>query len=123
MSGKSTLVLLSILVILVVFGCVIVALLQWNELDVHYPPEVVYIDSVSPDGDRIALFSVKFQATFLGLTDVEPHSYITIIGTGHGEVLLRETEYHGSVTEDFVALATQYAPWAVKEVASGIRGG
>jgi hypothetical protein len=69
------------------------------------------------------LFSVKFQATFLGLTDVEPHSYITVIGTGHGEVLLRETEYHGSVTEDFVALATQYAPWAVKEVASGIGGG
>ena len=122
MSGNTTLVLLSSLVILVVFACVILTLLQWHELDVQYPAEHVYIDSVSPDGSRIALFSVKFQATFLGLTDVEPHSYITIIGTEHGEVLLRETEYHGNLRDDFVVLAKKYAPWAVEQVASGIGG-
>jgi hypothetical protein len=120
MTGKTTLVLLTAFAIAIVFACVILTLVQWNELDVQFPPEHVYIDSVSPDGSRIALFSVKFQATFLGLTDVEPHSYITIIGTGHGEVLVRKTEYHGQLRTDFIELAKKYAPWAVEQVALGI---
>lgn len=122
MTGRTTLLLLSGLVILVALACVIVSLLQWNERDVQYPPEHVYIDSVSPDGSRIALFSIKYQATFLGLTDVEPHSYITIVGTEHGEVLLRETEYHGKTKDDFAELAKKYAPWAVEQVTSGTWG-
>ena len=65
------------------------------------------------------MFSIKFQGTFLwGLTDVEPHSYITVIGTEHGERLVRETEYHGQVKKDFVALANKYAPWALDQVSS-----
>jgi hypothetical protein len=118
MTGKAILVGLLVLAIVIVFACVVVTLLQWNEVDVQFPAEHVYIEAVSPKGDRIALFSIKYQPTFIGLTDVEPHSYLTLVGTQHGEVLLRETEYHGKTGDDFAELARKHAPWAVDALAA-----
>jgi hypothetical protein len=49
---------------------------------------------------------------------IEPYCYGTVVGTGHGEVLLRETECHGTIKNTFAELAKRYAPWAADRIAS-----
>jgi hypothetical protein len=93
--------------------------LLWVQLLTRFPPEHVYVSAASPDGTRIAHFSVKYQGTHPWIpTDIEPHRYVTVVGTRHGEILVRETEHHGTVKDTFAELASKHAPWAVEPVAS-----
>jgi hypothetical protein len=86
-------------------------------------PEHVYVAEVSPDGRKIALFSVKYQGLTPWLpTDVEPYCYVTIVDTKRGTVLLRETEYHGDVNNSFTELAKNHAPWAIEAINSSAWG-
>jgi hypothetical protein len=102
--------------------CGIVILLWgalWIQLLFCFPPEHVYLSATSPDGTQIAHFSVKYQGIHPWIpTDIEPHCYVTVVGTTHGEILVRETEYHGSVKNSFAELAKKHAPWAVDPIAS-----
>lgn len=47
----------------------------WIQLLTHFPPEHVYVEAFSPDGDKIARFSVKYQGTHPWLpADIENHT-------------------------------------------------
>lgn len=93
--------------------------LLWVQLLVRFPPEYVYLSATSPDGSEIAHFSVRYQGIHPWFpTDIEPHSYVTVVGTGHGEILVRETENHGAIKNTFAELAKKHAPWAVDSVVS-----
>lgn len=117
---KGTTLLIWALLMFVLFGCLLLLVVQWRSIDAQYPPELIMVRSVAPGGERIALFSIKYQGTFLwGATDVEPHAYITVVNTAHGQVEARATEYHGYLSNSFVALADKYAPWAVEDVLAG----
>jgi len=82
----------------------------------YFPSEQVYVKAVSPDGEKVALFSIKYQSVSHWIPDYEPYTYVTVIETEHGGILLRETEYHGSIEKSFVELAKKYAPWAIEQV-------
>jgi hypothetical protein len=91
----------------------------WVQLLVLFPPEHVYVSAASPDGSEIAHFSVKYQGIHRWIpTDIEPHRYVTVVGTRHGEILVRETEHHGTVQDTFAELARKHAPWAVEPIKS-----
>lgn len=91
----------------------------WVQLLVLFPPEHVYLSAASPDGSEIAHFSVKYQGIHPWIpTDIEPHRYVTVVGTQHGEILVRETEHHGAVQDTFAVLASKHAPWAVEPITS-----
>lgn len=91
----------------------------WIRLSVRFPPEHVYVDELSPDGGKIARFSVKYQGIRPWLPiDMEPYCYVTIVDARRGAVLLRETEYHGDIKGTFTELARKYAPWAVEQILS-----
>jgi hypothetical protein len=102
------------------FGVVILVWgFLWVQLLIHFPPEYVYLSATSPDGTAIAHFSVKYQGIHPWFpTDIEPHGYVTVVGTKHGEPLVRETEYHGTIKSTFSELAKKYAPWAVDQINS-----
>jgi hypothetical protein len=91
----------------------------WVQLLAHFPPEHVYLSATSPDGTEIAHFSVKYQGIHPWFpTDIEPYRYVTVVGTKHGEILVRETEYHGTIKNTFAELAKKHAPWAVDPIMS-----
>ena len=120
MKIRGSILLIWALLMFVLFGCLLVFVVQWRSIDAQYPPEVVLVRAVAPGGDRVALFSIKYQGTVLwGATDVEPHAYITVLHTAHGQVEARATEYHGYLEDSFVALADKYAPWAVQQLLAG----
>lgn len=120
MTIKGATLLVAFLLMFAVFGCLLLFVVQWRSIDAQYPPELVVVKSVSPGGDAIAQFSIKYQGTLLwGATDVEPHAYVTVVNTEYGQVMARETEYHGHLKDSFVALADKYAPWAVPDVLAG----
>ena len=100
------------------FGAVILLWgFLWVQLLVRFPPEHVYLSATSPDGTEIAHFSVKYQGLHPWVpTDIEPHCYVTVVGTRHGEILARETEYHGTLENTFAELAKKHAPWAVDPI-------
>lgn len=121
MSRRKIVVLLSILAVLVIFCAALLWIQLWIQLNTLWPPEQVYVDEVSPDGTKMALFSIKYQGLTPWLpTDVEPYAYVTIVDTKRGTVLLRETDYRGDVKSNFVELARDNAPWAVQAVESRI---
>lgn len=89
----------------------------WAQLLVHYPPEHVYLSATSPDGTEIAHFSLKYQGIHSWFPiDIEPYCYVTVVGTKHGEILVRETEYHGTIKNTFAELAIKFVPWAVDPI-------
>jgi len=95
--------------------------LLWIQLSVHFPAEHVYFEELSPDGGKIARFSVKYQGLHPWLpVDIEPHCYVTVVDAEWGAVWVRETEYHGGTKATFAELARKYAPWALEGIA--IRG-
>ena len=100
--------------------CVLVLTLWvsgWIQLFMCFPAEQVYVSSVSPDGSKVAQFSVKYQGIHLCIpNDIEPYYYLTIIEREHARILLRKTEYHGDVAKSFSELAKKYAPWAVTQL-------
>jgi len=97
-------------------ACVLLSIHAWVQNNRHFPPEQVYVRAASPEGERIALFSIRYQSVSRWMPDYEPHAYVTVIETEHGGLLVRETEYHGSIKTSFVELAKEYAPWAVEQV-------
>ncbi len=123
MSKKNIVVLLPILAVLVIFATALLWIKLWIQLNTLWPPEHVYVAEVSPDGNKVALFSIKYQGLTSWLpTDVEPHCYVTIVDTQRGTVLLRETEHHGDVNSSFTELAKKHAPWAVEALNSSAWG-
>ncbi len=103
------------------FGIVILLWgFPWVQLLVRFPPEHVYLSAASPDGTEIAYFSVKYQDCLNPWvpTDIEPHCYVTVVGTRPGEIIVRETEYHGTLENTFTELGKKYAPWAVDPIIS-----
>jgi len=90
----------------------------WVQLLVRFPPEYVYLSATSPDGTEIAHFSVKYQGCLHPWipTDIEPHCYVTVVGTRHGEIIARETESHSTLENTFAELAKKHAPWAVDQI-------
>lgn len=123
MCRKNTVVLFSIPAVLVIFAIALIWVHLWIQLNTLWPPEHVHVDAVSPDGRKMALFSVKYQGLTSWLpTDVEPHYYVTIVDTQRGTVLLRESEYHGDLKSSFNELAKKYAPWAVDAITSNAWG-
>jgi hypothetical protein len=120
MTIKGTTLLIWALLMFAFVGCLLLFVVQWRSIDAQYPPELVMVRSVAPGGGRVALFSIKYQGTFLwGTTDVEPHAYVTVVNTDHGQVETRATEYHGYLEDSFATLADKYAPWAVQDVLAG----
>jgi len=91
--------------------------LLWIQFLTYYPPEQVYVTSISPDGSRDARFSVKHQGIYPWLpSDIEPHYYVTIVERCHARILLRKSEYHGDLNASLSELAKKHAPWAVTPV-------
>ena len=91
----------------------------WIQFFTRVPSEQVYVTSVSPDGSRIARFSVKYQGIYTWLpSDIEPHYYLTIVEREHARILLRRSEYHGDLAASFSELAKKHAPWAVAQLTS-----
>lgn len=91
----------------------------WISFSTHWPPEHVYIETLSPDGNKLALFSVKYQGIHPWIpTDIEPAKYVTIVDSKTGRILLRKTEHHRDIKNSFVELAKQHAPWAVEQISS-----
>ena len=95
---------------------VLLSINVWLQNQPYFPPEQVYVKAVSLDGERLALFSIRYQSVSRWIPDYEPHAYVTVIETEHGGILVRETEYYGSIMTSFVELAKEYAPWAVEAV-------
>ena len=96
--------------------CVLLSITAWVQNQRYFPPEQVYVKAVSPDGESLALFSIRYESVSRWHPDYEPRAYVTVIETEHGSIRLRETASHGSVKESFVELAREYAPWAVERV-------
>ncbi|MDY7079203.1 MAG: hypothetical protein SXV54_19995 [Chloroflexota bacterium] len=92
----------------------------WVQLLVLFPPEHVYLSATSPDGTKVAHFSVKYRGCLHPRvpTDIEPHCYVTVVGTRHGEIIVRETEHRGTLENTFAELAKKHAPWAVDPIIS-----
>ena len=91
----------------------------WIQFFTRVPSEQVYVTSVSPDGSRIARFSVKYQGIYTWLpSDIEPHYYVSIVEREHARILLRRSEYHGDLAASFSELAKKHAPWAVAQLTS-----
>ena len=99
-----------------VSSCALQSIHTWVQDQRNFPPEQVYVSAVSPDGERLALFSIKYQSVSRWIPDYEPHAYVTVIETEHGSILVRETACGGSIKTRFVELAREHAPWAVEEV-------
>lgn len=94
-------------------------ILLWIQFLTYFPPEQVYIASVSPDGKKTARFSVKCEGISRWLpSDIEPQYYVTIVDTAYGRILLRKSEFHGDLERSFLELAKKHAPWAVTKLAS-----
>ncbi len=88
-----------------------------------YPPEQVHLRQVSPDGSRIALFSVRYPIVHrLVPTHVSPDYYLTIVDVAFGRVLFRGV-IPGTLRESFLALAQIHAPWATEAVKSAVPTG
>ena len=93
---------------------------EWIRFMTWYPPEQVHLRRVSPDGSRIALFSVRHQIIHrLAPTHIEPAHYLTVVDPAYGRVLFRGT-IPGTLRESFLALAQIHAPWATEAVRSEI---
>lgn len=88
----------------------------WMQNSRYFPPEQVYVKVASPDGEKLALFSIKYQSFSPWLPDYEPYAYVTVIETEHGSILLRETAHYGAIKQSFAELAKKHAPWAVEPV-------
>ena len=120
MNGAKTIRLLWMIAV-TLFGLVAIfwAALWFNHLNV-FPPEHVYVSVESPDGSKVANFSIKYQGVLSPWipTDIEPAAYITVIDTRHGSIVERHTEYHSSIKKSFSELAKEYAPWALEEIDS-----
>ena len=109
----------ALLVSLATCLCMVVWILQWTQLVTLFPPEHVYVEVPSPDGSKIARFSVRHQGLQPWLPiDVEPYAYITVVNARWDAIELRQTESHGDTWTSFYEMAKKYAPWAVDEVAS-----
>ena len=109
----------ALLVSLATCLCMVVWILQWTQLVTLFPPEHVYVEVPSPDGSKIARFSVRHQGLQPWFpSDIEPYCYLTIVDGEVGALLLRKTEHYGDNWTTFTELARKYAPWAVEEVAS-----
>jgi len=109
-----------------VAGAVVIGLVRlvyWREvirLATGYPSEQVHLRHVSPDGSRIALFSVRYPiAHRLAPSHISPASYLTLVDVAYGRVLFHGT-ISGRLRESFLALAQMHAPWAVEAVQSSI---
>ena len=91
----------------------------WIQFFTRVPSEQVYVTSTSPDGSKVARFSVKYQGIYPWLpSDIEPHYYVTIVERDHARILLRESEYHGDLNASFSELAKKHVPWAVPQLVS-----
>jgi len=67
---------------------ILIWILLWVQLLTHFPPEHVYVEALSPDGSKIARFSVKYQGIHPWFpTDIEPYCYVTIVDTERGGIL------------------------------------
>jgi hypothetical protein len=92
----------------------------WVQYFARFPSEHVYVTSTSPDGQKVALFSVKYQTILPWLpSDIEPEFYITIVSSDHARIQLRKTEFHENLRTTFAELAKKHAPWAVTNFAAG----
>ncbi len=97
----------------------VVWVVLWVQLFTCFPAEHVYVTSFSPDGKKVARFSVQYEGIGRWIPDdIEPQYYVTIVDTTYGRVLLRKKEFHGTVKASFSELAGKYAPWAVTELDS-----
>lgn len=93
----------------------------WLEYHLLYPPEHQFVQTASPDGEQIAVFSVKYEGIYSWWpANPKPHFYITVTDAASGKLILRETDYDwpptGAYTRStgnsFTRLARVYAPWA-----------
>jgi len=83
----------------------------------QYPPEQIYVQSASPDGSRLALFSVRHQGIVSWIpNDVEPYCYVTLVNAETGRMIQRETLFAPTLKEKFLKLAEKHAPWAVEKI-------
>ena len=117
MRVRKTILWIGVATVLGIVGaCVLLSINACVQNQRYFPPEQVYVKAVSPDGERLALFSIRYQSVSRWIPDYEPHAYVTVIETEHGSILQRETEYYGSIKTSFLELARKHAPWAVESV-------
>jgi hypothetical protein len=101
------------------YAVILIWIQLWISLLTHWPPEHVYAEALSPDGSRVAFFSVKYQGIHPWIpTEIEPYKYVTIVDSKTGGILLRETGHYGHIKNSFTELAKKHAPWAVEEISS-----
>jgi hypothetical protein len=90
----------------------------WLRFQLMYPSEQQFGSVTSPDGERVAHFSVRYEGRYPWWpANPKPHFYITITDAASGRVLLRETDfdwdYEGAYgSTSFIDLAEAYAPWS-----------
>lgn len=91
----------------------------WLEFRLMYPSEQTLCRATSPDGERVATFSVKYEGERAWLPlHPQPHFYVTVMDGDSGEILLRETDFAWSpgerpsvAGESLRRLRQRYAPW------------
>lgn len=94
----------------------------WLEFKLMYPSEQTFCKATSPDGERVAAFSVKYEGERAWLPlHPQPHFYVTVTDGNSGEVLLRETDFAWSpgerpsvAGESLRRLRERYAPAACR---------
>jgi hypothetical protein len=106
-------------VFLVFFVASVLYVRSWIRVSTQYPSEQIHLRKVSPDGSKVALFSVKYQTIHpLVPSDVEPCTYLTVVDAATGRVAFRGTAYRRVLRDSFLALAEEHARWAVESVRS-----
>ena len=92
---------------------------SWINVKRYYPPEQVHFRVASPEGDKVALFSIRYQTIHpLIPSDVEPYAYLTVLDAKTGRVVLRKTKYEPSFQYAFEMLSKSHAPWATDKIES-----
>jgi len=107
-----------IMVFRVILGIGCIAYIQsWIWVKSCWPSEQVHLKLISPEGDKIAVFSIRYQTVHpLIPSDVEPYEYLTILDAKTGQVLLRKTECEPSFVDSFKLLSNKFAPWAESQI-------